>query len=289
MTEKSSGFDFDRQVFAEPEVPKARHEPPVAGVVFVLIAIAILGLLAYKFLPRIMGEPADTDDPTLADVDKHLTEIDGRLDKLEAARTAPMSAKKGEPTEGPKEPPTPPIQTVYQISPATPQSSRAAGAARTAVAATAQRPTVAQQGESAVGPGGDPARDAWQATTDKMADMAGQVETQSVEVLRNRDELNELLARTDIEAIPFELFRGSDPQPVGPISLVLKSANPKRQSYTLCAYIQGSCTELKDRTLYEVVQFVVSRNSIPLRVVATKLTRDEIVGYLEIPRERIGH
>jgi DNA polymerase IIIc chi subunit len=108
-------------------------------------------------------------------------------------------------------------------------------------------------------------------------------------VLRNRDELDAVLAETEMEAIPFELYRGANPQPVGPVSLALKSTNSKHQRYTLCVYIQNSCTELKNRTLHEVVQFVVARNSPPLRVIGTKMSDDEMVGYLEVPRGQNAH
>ena len=132
-------------------------------------------------------------------------------------------------------------------------------------------------------------REAWQATTNKLADMAGQVGTQGVDILRSQDELNQLLARTEMEAIPFELMRRSNPQPVGPVSLGLKSANQKTQRYTMCVYIQSSCIELKDRTLHEVVQFVAMRNTAPMEVIATKITKDVMLGYLEIPRSLGGH
>lgn len=128
--------------------------------------------------------------------------------------------------------------------------------------------------------------EAWQATTDRLADVAGQVGTQNVEILRSQDELNQLLSRTEMKAIPFELIRGTNPMPVGPVSLILKSSNPKSQRYTLCVYIQPSCIELKDRTRFEVVQFVVSRNTIPFKVIATKITKDEILGYLEVPKSQ---
>jgi len=119
--------------------------------------------------------------------------------------------------------------------------------------------------------------------------MAGQVGSQSVEILKSQDELNELLSHTEMEAIPFELLKGSNPQPVGPVSFVLKSANPKTQRYTVCVYVQPSCIELKDRTLHEVVQFVVSRNTSPLQMIATRVVKDEIVGYLQVPRDQSAH
>jgi hypothetical protein len=128
--------------------------------------------------------------------------------------------------------------------------------------------------------------EAWQATTDRLANVAGQVGIQNVEILRSQDELDQLLSRTEMIAIPFELIRGTNPQQVGPVSLILKSSNPKSQRYTLCIFIQPSCIELKDHTRFEVVQFVVARNAIPFKVIATKIAKDEILGYLEVPKSQ---
>ena len=71
---------------------------------------------------------------------------------------------------------------------------------------------------------------------------------------------------------------------MGPVSVQLKSSNAKNQRYTVCIYVHDSCTELRDRTLYEVVQVAVSRNGPPLQVIATTVGKDEITGYLEVPR-----
>ncbi|HTU34002.1 MAG TPA: hypothetical protein VMF66_09390 [Candidatus Acidoferrum sp.] len=155
--------------------------------------------------------------------------------------------------------------------------------------ATGQRLTKLQQGVGQLEQNQQASSEAWQATTDRLADMAGQVGSQNVQILRNQDELNELVNRTEMEAIPFELLRGSNPTPVGPVALVLKSTNPKKQSYTVCVYVQPSCVELKDRMIHEVVQFVAARNSTPLEIVATRIVKDEILGYLEVPRNQAAH
>jgi hypothetical protein len=68
--------------------------------------------------------------------------------------------------------------------------------------------------------------------------------------------------------------------------MVLKSSDAKSQRYTVCVYLEDKCVELKDRTVNEVVVFVVSRNSTPLGLVATKVLRNQIVGYLEVPSEK---
>jgi hypothetical protein len=71
--------------------------------------------------------------------------------------------------------------------------------------------------------------------------------------------------------------------PVGPVSLLLKSVDPRMQRYTVCVYLENKCIELKDRAVNEVVVFVLSKNSAPLELIATKVSHDEIVGYLEVP------
>jgi hypothetical protein len=290
MADKSAGIDFDRQVFVQPDLPKSRPGPPIAGILFALVAIAGIAFLAYKLLPQNMTDSAKPNDQALAEVNSHLTEIDKRLDRLEALRRASLAREKDKASEGQEPVSISRERAVHQApaSVAQPAQLPAGSAASGADAATVQRLAAVQNGVAALKNDETSNQEAWQATTDRLAEMSGQVGTQSVEVLRNRDELDEVLADTEMEAIPFELYRGANPSPVGPVSLALKAASPKHQSYTLCVYIQNSCTELKNRTLHEVVQFVVSKNSVPLRVVGTKISDDEMVGYLEVPRSAGG-
>jgi hypothetical protein len=289
MSDKPDGIDFDRQVFVQPQAPTARPESQAAKVFLALTVIAAIAFLGYELLSRIPGESANAGDPALADLDKRLTGIEERLEKLEVTRRAALPAKKDEPAEPKETLSNPAVKTIYQISPPPSQHTHAAPAPTPDPdPATARRLSALQQSFGTLQSDQTANREAWQATTDKLADMAGQVGTQGVDILRSQDELNQLLARTEMEAIPFELRRGSNPQPVGPVSLVLKSTNQKTQRYTLCVYIQPSCIALKDRTLHEVVQFVVSRNTAPLEVIATKVTKDVVLGYLEIPRSLSG-
>jgi DNA polymerase IIIc chi subunit len=284
MGEKSSGFDFDRQAFVQSETPKSRPGLPITGILFALAAIAGIVLLAYKLLPQTTADssqpdPVNSDAATLAEVNQRLSDIDRRLDRLEALRGAALANRRADRDE----------QSVGSsiVSPGSKAKEVIVVSGQTKPdPATLQRLAAVQNGVTALQSDAAANRQAWQATTSKMADMAGQVGSQSVEELRNRDELNELMAVTEVDAIPFELYRGANPQPVGPVSLALKSVSVKHHRYTICVYIQNSCTELKNRMLHEVVQFVATRNSAALRVVGTKLSDDEMVGYLEVPREQ---
>jgi hypothetical protein len=289
MSDKSSGIDFDRQVFVQPQTPMAGR-PAAArftGLIFVLVAIAAMIFLGYKVLPQFARDSSSAGDPALASLDKRLAAIEARLEKLENHR-APVTATKEEPADPKKNSSNTantPARTVYQISPAPREQARRAPTASSGPdPATVQRLSALQQGLGALRSDTTGNREAWQATTDKLADVAGQVGTQRVEILRNRDEVDQLLARTERTAIPFELLRGSDPQTFGNVSLGLKSSNQKNHHYTMCVYVQGSCIELKDRTLYEVVEFSLSRGTPPLMVIATKVSKDRILGFLEVPK-----
>ena len=291
MADKSAGIDFDRQVFVQPDLPKSRPTPPIAGILFALVAIAGIAFLAYKLLPQNAGDSVKPNDQALAEVNNRLAEIEKRLDRLEVLRKGSLARGKDEASErqGPISISREQAGHQAPASGAKLAQAPAGSAASGADAATLQKLAAVQNGVAALKNDAASNHEAWQATTDRVAEMAGQVGSQSVEVLRNRDEIDEVLADTEMEAIPFELYRGANPSPVGPVSLALKTASPKHQSYTLCVYIQNSCTELKNRTLHEVVQFVVTKNSVPLRVVGTRISDDEMVGYLEVPRSPGGH
>jgi hypothetical protein len=290
MTDKS-GIDFDRQAFVQTQAPpKTVQGVRVGGLLFAVAIIAAMAFIGYKLLLQTATDSANNTGPTLTDLDKRLASIESRLDKLERSRKTVVAAKSEPPTEVNEPSPRPVVRTIYQISPAPRRETRAAPVSAPALdSGTTERLSNLQQGLGDLEKSEAANEQAWQATTDRLADVAGTVGTQGVEILRSQDELNELLSRTEMEAIPFELLRGSNPQLVGPVSIVLKSTSPKTQRYTICVYVGPSCIEMKNRTLLEVVQFVTSRNAAPLEVIATKIVKDEIIGYLEVPRNPSGH
>jgi hypothetical protein len=304
MIDKSGGVDFDRNAFVRPEVPPTYPASRVGGLILGLALVGALAFVGYRLLPAASQTAAVSSDASLAEMDRRLSSIEDRLTKLEEERgvagiTAARRGESGRRTES-ADPPkqSPPSDrrsgtTVYRISPTPWQGSHpgppSSASASGADPATTQRLSKLQQGVGQLEKDQAANNDAWQATTNRLADMAGQVGTQSVQILRSQDELNELVNRTEMEAIPFELLRGSNPTPVGPVSIVLKSTNPKKQSYTVCVYVQPKCIELKDRMIHEVVQFVAARHSAPLEIVATRIVKDEILGYLEVPRNQLPH
>jgi hypothetical protein len=292
MDRKNAGIEYDREAFIPAADRLSDSNPSLRGVLVLVASIAAiiaLAFLGYKIVAQSdVGGGSPSDSRMLGQLDQRLSGIEQRLEQLEQENHRRNYAFPGPPPKAdtPSAAASAPAVTSpprYQVVPT--QKTRAAGATD---AATQNKIAGLQQGLGAVQSDTAANRDALQATSNRLADVAGQVNSQSVQILRNQDEVNQLLAHSEKISIPFELLRGAEPQVVGPVRLGLKSSNQKNYRYTLCVYVEPTCLELKDRNRFEVVEFIVSRNSPPLEVIATRVTKEGILGYLEVPREMAG-
>jgi hypothetical protein len=279
-----AGVDFDRGAFIPSVERSPRPQARVLGGLILAIAFTALAFLGYKVLSDSQQRAiTGANDHTLDAIQQQLTKMEKRLDQLERRRkssapepdAAPDAAAKKEPA---KEPPS--KKAEYTIAPeirTKTQPSSTLAARQPLPAPPATQPTNNATASD---------REAWQATTDRLADVVGVVGSQESEISQTREQLNALLAQTRRNAVQFELRRGSSRQTVGPVSMVFKGTDPRSQRYSVCVYMEDKCVELKDRTVNEVVVFLPSRHSAPLELVATKVLRDRIVGYLEVPSEK---
>jgi hypothetical protein len=281
------GIDFDREGFGPSTEETSKSTPPVAGLVILVVAIAAVGVIGYKLLTNFAFNGDNTDGRNIEQVQQQLADIEKRIDDLEKRHRAsatdpaplPSRVESSKTTEA-----TRPARTIYRISAGSalkPEPESSASVTPSSRPTTSQQGTTSSQDNSA-------AQEAWRATTDRLADVVGVVGSQQGEILQTREQLNQLLAQTQRTAVQFELRRGASRQPIGPVSVQLKDADSKRQRYSVCVYLEEKCIELKDRTVNEVVVFVVSHDIAPLEFVATKISRGQIVGYLEVPREKVS-
>jgi len=289
MDRKNAGIDYDRDAFMPATDATSDGSPSLRGVLVLvasIAAIAALAFLGYKIVAQSDSSSWTGDSRVLSRLDQRLSGIEERLNQLEQEnhRRAYAPAFSAPKVEAPAAASTPAAapRPHYQVSPAQQARAAAADAATQGKIAGLQQGLGALQNDTAAN------REAWQTTSSKLADVTGQVNSQNVQILRNQDEVNQLLAHSEKVSIPFELLRGTEPQLVGPVRLALKSTNQKNLRYTLCVYVEPKCLELKDRNRYEVVEFIVSRNSPPLEVIATRVSKDGITGYLEVPRDIAG-
>jgi hypothetical protein len=281
-----AGIEFDRQIFTPAEEAQRPQAPKALGVILLGLALGLAGLVGYKvFTQASQSNAIASANAQVEQLQQQLAESQKRVEELEKHRR-PVKAEVAVPAPQPvavaKNPvPAKPVYRIAAGSALPPQPKPAMIAAPIQPAqSVANANTAAMQSELTAN------HEAWQATTDRLADVVGVVGQQQNELSETREAVNQLLSQTRRQALSFELLRGNNRMPVGPVTLQLKSVDAKSQRYSVCVYFEDRCIELKDRVLNEVVVFVVSKNSAPLELVATKVLRDQIVGYLEVPTEK---
>jgi len=281
-----AGIEFDRQMFTPEAEAQRRAQPPKAmGAVFLVLVLGLAGFVGYKIFTQASQDNAiasanaqvETLQAQLADSQKRLDEFQKHHKAVKPEPAAPVVQA---PVAQKKSAPAKPVYHVAAASALPAQQKPLVYAAPAASPSVAGPNTVAIQSELSAN------HEAWQATTDRLADVVGVVGQQQNELSETREAVNQLLSQSRRQALPFELLRGNNRMPVGPVTLQLKSVDSKGQRYSVCVYFEERCIELKDRVLNEVVVFVVSKNSSPLELVATKVLRDQIVGYLEVPADK---
>ena len=281
-----AGIEFDRQMFTPEAEAQRRAQPPkTMGVVVLVLALGLAGFVGYKIFTQASQDNAiasanaqvETLQAQLADSLKRLDELQKHHKAVKPEAPAPVVQA---PVAQKKSVPARPVYHVAAASALPPQQKPVV------YAASAASPSVEGQSTAAIQSEINANHEAWQATTDRLADVVGVVGQQQNELSETREAVNQLLSQSRRQALPFELLRGNNRMPVGPVTLQLKSVDSKGQRYSVCVYFEDRCIELKDRVLNEVVVFVVSKNSSPLELVATKVLRDQIVGYLEVPVDK---
>ena len=280
-----AGIEFDRQVFAPTTETETKTSPKIFGTVALVVALGLAGLVGYKIFTQVSEQRAlSTANAQIEQLQIQLADSQKQMEDLQkhhksapkiepvASVTAPVATKSATPR---------PAYHVASASvmPAT-KPAKLQSIAQPSTAPAVNPETAAMKSELAAN------HEAWQATTDRLADVVGVVGQQQNEISETREAVNQLLSQTKRQAVSFELQKGNSQMPVGPVALQLKSVDKKGQRYSVCVYFQDQCTELKDRALNEVVVFVVSKNNIPLELVATKILRDQVVGYLQVPVEQ---
>jgi len=281
-----AGIEFDRQIFSPAaETSKKTQVPKAMGGILLVLALGLAGFVGYKLFTQVSQNYAlSAAKAQVEQLQQQLADSQKQVEELEKHRKA---AKPGLPAPVAQpvvvEKKTAPAKPVYKIAAASalpPQPKPVVYTQPSQSAVVANQNTAAIQSELTAN------HQAWQATTDRLADVVGVVDQQQNELAETREAVNHLLSQTRRQALAFELLRGNNRMPVGPVTLQLRSVDMKGQRYSVCVYFEDKCIELKDRVLNEVVVFVVSKNTPPLELVATKVLRDQIVGYLEVPADR---
>jgi inorganic triphosphatase YgiF len=112
----------------------------------------------------------------------------------------------------------------------------------------------------------------------------GELDGHSVLIATNQKELSALQALGERNYVQFTIKKAKQPQRVADVSIRLEKADPKHNRYSIELTADDKSTEKKDRGINEPLQFMTSKAKQPYEIVVNDVKKDEIVGYLSIPK-----
>src|SRR6266536_2497403 len=284
---------FDRQAFLQPKEVPPRNPLSMVGPLL-LAAVAIVGGLAiYKFvIADSASEGSSSNNADLAEIQQKLNGIEQRLDQLEKKRKAAAAEN---PAAEPKEQnnaakdhasPAPPLapRVVYRVSP--PPSALQ----NTSASATRDSQYAGQKKEiNSLQRDVTASREEWEAATNRLGSVVGELGSQRSDLDSSKATLNQLADRFQRQDYSFTLERKSGRLRVGPLALWLQNANSRSGRYTMQILVNDKWIEFKDRALHEAVEFYPSGSTVPIELVVSRMTRDQVGGKLAVPQDLGNH
>ena len=106
-------------------------------------------------------------------------------------------------------------------------------------------------------------------------------------IARNHDEIDQLRRLGERDYMEFTINGKNKPQKVGNVTVELKGVNQKRNQYTVAMTVEDKRFEKKNRSLNEPILFYTSGTHQPEEVVINKVGKDQVSGYLSVPKANL--
>jgi len=103
-------------------------------------------------------------------------------------------------------------------------------------------------------------------------------------IARNHDEIDQLRRLGERDYLEFSINGQNKPQKVGNVTVELKGVNQKRNQYSVAMTVEDKRFEKKNRSLNEPILFYTSGTHQPEEVVINKVGKDQVSGYVSIPK-----
>lgn len=121
-------------------------------------------------------------------------------------------------------------------------------------------------------------------TVADLKSTVGDLGVQSGLIATNGKELSALKALGERNYTDFKVAKSKKPEKVGDVQILLESADPKKNKYSIRLIADDKTVEKKDKELNEPVQFYMARATQPYELVVNRIDKDLIVGYLAAPK-----
>jgi hypothetical protein len=84
--------------------------------------------------------------------------------------------------------------------------------------------------------------------------------------------------------VEFTIQGRGKPQKIGPMTVDLRSVNPKRNQFSVALSMDDTLTEKKDRTVNEPIVVYPRGSHQADEFVVNSVAKDKITGYISIPK-----
>jgi len=121
-------------------------------------------------------------------------------------------------------------------------------------------------------------------TIAELKSTRGDLGVQSGLIATNSKELAALRSLGERNYTEFRLTKEKTPRKVGDLQIRLKSADAKKNRYTIEVIADDKLVEKKDRTVNEPVQLMLSRATQPFEIVVNEVQKNMIAGYVAAPK-----
>ncbi|MBZ5702867.1 MAG: hypothetical protein LAN84_13595 [Acidobacteriia bacterium] len=106
-------------------------------------------------------------------------------------------------------------------------------------------------------------------------------------IARNHEEIDQLRRLGEREYVEFTIAGKNKSQKVGNVTVELRGANEKKNLFSVAVTVEDKRFEKKNQILNEPIFFYTSGTRIPQELVVNKVAKDQISGYVSIPKANV--
>jgi myosin heavy subunit len=114
--------------------------------------------------------------------------------------------------------------------------------------------------------------------------VVGDLGVMSGSVATNARQLAALREIGDRNYFEFDVIKTKVPTGIAEIQIALKKTDPKKNRYTIDLYTNDKVVHKGDRSINEPLQLYVGTGRQPYEVVVNQVRKDEVIGYVAVPK-----
>lgn len=103
-------------------------------------------------------------------------------------------------------------------------------------------------------------------------------------IAKNHDEIDQLRRLGERDYYEFTVNGKGQKSRVGNLSLEVRGTDVKKNLFTVALYVDDKRLEKKNRSIDEPIYFYTSGSRAPLELVVNKVGKNQVTGYLSVPK-----